>query len=68
MTPTALRVNRALLGVRQCDLVQRVGVQPITIWRWETGRSTISPEYQQRILQALFGESAGAGSVTRKEN
>lgn len=59
-TATLLRVNRALQRRTVRSLAQEVGVEPITIWRWESGRSPIPPNQAEKVMRALL-QPAGTG-------
>ena len=44
-----------------------VGVTGITVWRWETGRSTPSPDDMRRVLDATGGKVTPNDFVKREE-
>ncbi len=63
MNATALRVNRAIQNVGVRELANRIGVSEVTLWRWESGRTPIPPKQAERVLRALYEQSAGAGAA-----
>ncbi len=59
-TGTLIRVNRALQGRTRKGLAEELGVRPVTVYRWETGRTQIPPQQAERVLRALI-MPAGTG-------
>jgi transcriptional regulator with XRE-family HTH domain len=53
-TGTLIRVNRALQGRTRKALAEELGVRPLTVWRWETGRTQIPPQQAERVMRALI--------------
>ena len=51
--PSRLRIARLEAGLRQFDLPQLVGVNELTISRFETGRMTPSQDLRTRISEVL---------------
>ncbi len=60
-TATLIRVNRVLQGRTRKGLAEELGVQPMTVYRWETGRTQIPPQQAERVLRALI-LPAGTGA------
>lgn len=42
MTGAELKVLRVRLGVTRRELGDAIGVDPVTVWRWETGKTNNS--------------------------
>lgn len=42
MTGAELKVLRVRLGVTRQELGDAIGVNPVTVWRWETGKTNNS--------------------------
>ncbi len=53
-TGQLIRVNRALQGRTRKALAEELGVRPVTVYRWETGRTPIPPQQAERVLRALI--------------
>ncbi len=53
-TGTLIRVNRALQGRTRKALAEDLGVRPLTVYRWETGRTPIPPQQAERAMRALI--------------
>jgi transcriptional regulator with XRE-family HTH domain len=58
-TGQLIRINRALQGRTRKALAEELGVRPITVYRWETGRTQIPPQQAERVMRALI-QSAGS--------
>lgn len=58
-TGTLIRVNRALQGRTRKALAEELGVRPVTVYRWETGRTPIPPRQAERVLRALIMPASG---------
>lgn len=52
MTPAELRATRARLGLTQPALAALLGVHPLTVSQWETGRRAI-PAFLHLALKQL---------------
>ena len=50
----SIRIARRVLGLRQRDLADSIGVPPQRISDWETGLRAPTPEQSQRLLQVLY--------------
>jgi DNA-binding transcriptional regulator YiaG len=63
-----VRAARLAAGLRAVDLAWQCGVTPVTVWRWEHGRTIPGPADQARIDRAIARESAAhareAGGVS----
>ena len=46
-------MRKAVAGVTQVELADVVGVNEITVCKWETGRAYPSPEMRRRVADAL---------------
>jgi len=46
-------MRKAVVGVTQAQLADEIGVNEITVCKWETGRAHPSPEMRQRVADAL---------------
>jgi len=53
MNPKALRSRRQKLGWSRAYLARKLRVNPSTVWRWETGRSRVSPFAAAAVMRAL---------------
>jgi DNA-binding transcriptional regulator YdaS (Cro superfamily) len=40
-------------------LAEELGVRPVTVYRWETGRTQIPPQQAERVLRALILPAGG---------
>lgn len=58
MTPTGLKRIRRELGLTQEALAEAVGVDRVTVARWETGLRGI-PEPTARLIQRIRAEVRG---------
>lgn len=45
--------KRAALGLTQGTLARQVGVDRVTVWRWETGQMVPHPLMQRRLATVL---------------
>ena len=50
LSPGLIRKLRKKLKITQADLARMVGVSPITIGNWETGKVKPKPEYKAKII------------------
>lgn len=53
ITPDAIRSVRATLKLSQADLATALGVQVLTVSRWETGRFQPSGEVRERLARLI---------------
>ena len=53
MLPEALLAARRASGYTTTELARHLGVSRPTLWAWESGRATPSPENQQSVLDFL---------------
>ncbi len=58
--------RRHAAGLSQQELARLVQVSPFTIWRYENGKSPLSPRMAARIDAALTGLAVGR-EATRQE-
>lgn len=58
MTGAELKALRVSLGVTRADLAAALGVNPVTVWRWETGKTNSS-----RAAEVGVGPGRGVGVV-----
>ncbi len=54
-------VARRLLGLTQKDLAHRLGINPSTLGRWETGKGRPSRKLLQRLTAFLYDPQAKLG-------
>lgn len=59
-----LRSRRLLAGLTQAALAAKVGVHPITLVRYETGKMQPRPDTAQRIARALGVEISDLVTIT----
>ena len=52
-TPERIKAIRDGLGLSQVDFAHRVGTDPGTVSRWETGRNVPRPKAVTRMLEKL---------------
>jgi transcriptional regulator with XRE-family HTH domain len=50
MTGSEMRGHREMLGLKQTELAERLGVHPMTVSRWERGIGSISKPVEQLVL------------------
>jgi transcriptional regulator with XRE-family HTH domain len=48
-----VKAARESKGVSQSDLARKLGVLPVTVWRWEAGKKKPNAANQLAIAQAL---------------
>lgn len=53
ITGTDLRTRREALGLSRVQIAATAGVDPATIYRWETGRASPRPAIARAIVAAL---------------
>jgi transcriptional regulator with XRE-family HTH domain len=53
MTPADFRAALKTIGMRQNQLAEELGVAPITVNRWATGKAEI-PKYAELCLKLLL--------------
>ena len=51
---TTIKVSKVMNGITTAELARRAGVNPITVWRWETGRQHVAPETASKLASALL--------------
>ncbi len=51
---TTIKVSKFMNGITTAELARRAGVNPITVWRWETGRRYVAPETASKLASALL--------------
>ncbi len=51
---TSIKVSKIINGVTTSELARRAGVNPITVWRCETGRQYVAPETASKLASALL--------------
>lgn len=65
MTPTGVRRIRRDLGLTQEQLAQALGVDRVTVARWELGLRAI-PEPTARLVRLLHAGARATGKGKRK--
>lgn len=65
MTPAQLRRIRKVLRLTQAELAAQLGVERVTVTRWELGERRIS-EPIARLLQRIAAEARGKATAERK--
>jgi len=53
MTGKDVKKLRKKLGMKIIDLAVEIDCAPNTIWRWETGRSSIRPVYAKALKRLM---------------
>jgi len=53
-TGTTIRVMKSLHNITTDELAAQVGVSRFQVWRWEYGRTGVSPETIRKLEHALF--------------
>lgn len=67
MTPRELRLAREVLGLSQVEMADRLGLDSVTVSRWERGVQSISQPAMVRLaLERLLGEQRGGLLVWRR--
>lgn len=61
MTGAELKVLRVRLGVTRQELGDAIGVNPVTVWRWETGKTNNSRSPSPSPGPSGVGGVPGAG-------
>ncbi|SHF32375.1 helix-turn-helix domain-containing protein [Thermomonas hydrothermalis] len=54
-TPEEVRIKRQQMGLLQRELADLLGVTEFSVYRWETGKRSITPAHTQR-LREVFAE------------
>lgn len=49
---------RRLRGISREKLARSLGIDPATLWRWESGRAVPSPKLEPRLLRIGLGARA----------
>jgi transcriptional regulator with XRE-family HTH domain len=63
IVPHAMRQARLRLGISQRKTAKRIGISPLTYFKWETGKTRmVGPVYIAAIAAAL--EPTGEGPLT----
>lgn len=65
MTPTGLKRIRRELGLTQARLAKEIGVDRVTVARWEMGARRIT-EPVARLIQRLRADGQAAGDRRRR--
>ncbi len=58
MDGRGVREARARLGLGQAELARELGVTPVTVWRWEHGRTRV-PRWVEASLRRIEGTEGG---------
>lgn len=56
MPPNRIQELCKATGTKRAEIAVKCKVDPSTVWRWETGKSTI-PDDKKFLLAELFGVS-----------
>ena len=66
MDGRGVREARARLGLKQAELARQLGVTPVTVWRWEHGRTRV-PRWVEASLRRIEG-TTGGGAKDKAED
>lgn len=64
LNAAALRERRLLAGMTQAALAAKVGVHPISLVRYESGKQQPRPDTAHRLAQALGVQIADLVTIT----
>lgn len=63
-----LRQAREARGWSQEDVAGRLGTNPFTVYRWESGRAFPSPYFRQKLCQLFESDAATLGLIPDRES
>jgi transcriptional regulator with XRE-family HTH domain len=65
MTGSEMRGHREMLGLKQTELAERLGVHPMTVSRWERGAVAI-PKPIEQLVEMLVSSRKQVRSKRKK--
>lgn len=69
LTPETIHMARKALGLTQVEFAARIGVDPVTVSRWERGISTPQSRGIKIVLGRLIRRAInGSGEAQSKSN